>query len=130
MIAILVTGSRDWADRDAVYNALLPFYEKSHTRVVLIHGDARGLDRMAAAEAERFGWTILPMPAQWARYGNGSGPERNKEMCEVLSSLREVGYECHVLAFPIEVPRRPSGTRNCMKLSREYGFVPKVIAPR
>jgi hypothetical protein len=82
-VRILVTGSRDWTDRDVVMNALIDEWEKmGHSRdIVLVHGAARGLDRMAAEIWEGFlGYRCEPHPAKWNLYGKAAGYIRNEEM--------------------------------------------------
>jgi hypothetical protein len=61
---VLVTGSRWWRFPRPVIEILekLPIG-------VLRHGDAPGLDRMAALLAEQRGWEIDPVKAEWEIYG-------------------------------------------------------------
>jgi hypothetical protein len=69
---------------------------------VLIHGAALGVDTLADALASVHGLAgaILPMPAPWERLGKPAGMRRNAWMLDVLSRLRECGYECRVLCLP------------------------------
>ncbi|MDA8313082.1 MAG: SLOG family protein [Actinomycetota bacterium] len=68
---VLVTGGRDYADaalvelelRAAVEVHLGPGYDPA--RVVLVHGDVSGLDRLVAAAARRLGFQVEPHPAAW-----------------------------------------------------------------
>ncbi len=43
---LLVTGGRDFADRDLLY-ATLDRLHAEHNIIVVIHGDAKGADRLA-----------------------------------------------------------------------------------
>ena len=87
---LLVTGGRDFTDRDAIEHALLDIDVRPD---VVIHGAAAGTDRIAGEVAEAHNLTVWEFPAQWRRYGNSAGPRRNYQM------LVE-GRPTHVLAFP------------------------------
>jgi len=88
MRRLLVTGSRDWDDSATVENALnaawldlgaRTFAEPG--RVTLVHGDARGLDRMAASIWLRLGYgEVEAKPADWGGHGKRAGFVRNSEM--------------------------------------------------
>src|SRR5574339_1043148 len=49
---------------------------------VLIEGEASGVDELAKAIAKvhDYGCTLLPMPAQWRKYGKRAGTLRNEAM--------------------------------------------------
>ena len=70
-----VTGGRDYMNVDVVRAAL----DKVDPKMVLVHGNARGTDQLAAGlwegQAEHY-------PADWDRYGRAAGPIRNREMVE------------------------------------------------
>lgn len=80
---ILVTGSRDWDDRDAVWGAL----NKAATEagVVLVSGHCpTGADQMAEEWADcQPDVTIELHPADWETYGKRAGFLRNKEMVDL-----------------------------------------------
>lgn len=59
---------------------------------LLIHGDARGADRLAGDWAERNGVHQLAFPAQWERYGKQAGLIRNMRMLDEKPAI--------VIAFP------------------------------
>jgi hypothetical protein len=75
----LVTGGRDFADAEYVAKVLDSIHDKEPFREV-IHGDARGLDRIAGAWATMNGINVRAMPADWARHGRAAGPQRNARM--------------------------------------------------
>lgn len=50
--------------------------------VAVIHGDARGADRLAGAVAEAAGVPIEKYPADWDKHGRGAGPIRNQRMLD------------------------------------------------
>jgi len=49
---------------------------------VVIEGEARGADRIAAQEATAAGLTVLRFPAYWTTYGRSAGPIRNQQMLD------------------------------------------------
>lgn len=69
---ILVTGGRDYADAGQVESVLSGVLEElvatglGPSQVVLVHGAASGLDRLAAAAAHRLGLQVEAHPADWA----------------------------------------------------------------
>jgi hypothetical protein len=79
---ILVTGSRDWTDRDALNNALADVVRPipAHQEIVIVHGAAKGADTMADQWARIYGATVEAHPANWAKHGRKAGPIRNAVM--------------------------------------------------
>ena len=111
---VIVTGSRKWANTEAVYEALWDVYE-THGPFELRHGDcATGADAAAHHWFEVAGGyvdcTEQRFPANWTR-GHKAGPERNRRMIEAGADL--------VLAFPLP---EGSGTQHTMRLAREAGI--------
>ncbi|MGW6571645.1 DUF2493 domain-containing protein [Streptomyces sp. NPDC054945] len=84
---ILVTGSRDWADAEAIERAIFRVLYETKTAygdAVLIHGACpTGADAMAARYATALGMVVLAVPAQWDRWGKGAGYIRNAEMVDL-----------------------------------------------
>lgn len=83
---ILITGSRDWEDKGAVFSALLNA-AKQETDVTLVHGGASGADTIAARWGEHFGWTVEAHPADWAQYGKRAGFIRNDHMVKLGADI-------------------------------------------
>jgi hypothetical protein len=73
---VLITGSRTWTDNAVIRDALAPFRSPS---AVLVHGDARGADRIAAAIWRRWGLATEAHPANWNQ-GRAAGFLRNRRM--------------------------------------------------
>ena len=122
---ILVTGSRNWRDRQAIRDALDEALRR-YGPFVLVHGacpprwDGKpGADALAdewGMDHRYLGVRVERHPADWDRYGNGAGPVRNREMVEAGALL--------CLAFPLgESP----GTKGCMSLADAAGI--PVIEP-
>lgn len=78
---LLVCGSRDWTDRNAIARELIALAPD-----VVIHGAATGADFIAETEAKAWGRTsgrgisVVGYPAEWARDGKAAGPIRNARM--------------------------------------------------
>lgn len=89
-VRVLVTGSRTWRDRGALYDALDQVAERFRgSEIVLVHGAAKqGADRLAAEWAEtRPGIKPEPHPADWDGRGKGAGFARNTEMVRAGADL-------------------------------------------
>ncbi len=78
---VLVCGGRDYADYEYLQRQLF----KVHNIVAItevVHGAARGADRMADQWAK---WRNIPVrafPADWSRLGAAAGPTRNQQMID------------------------------------------------
>lgn len=68
---------------------------------VLVHGDAPGVDQIAADLAREWGWRVEPHRAEWGLLGKAAGPRRNTVMVNADADL--------VVAFPA-VGTRSVGT--------------------
>lgn len=131
---ILVTGDRNWSDRDFLFARLDEYHAISPiTRVV--EGCARGADMLsgdhppippAFADDPGFpgGWAWargIPgdhYPADWVQYRRAAGPIRNRQQ------LRE-GHPDVVLAFHDDLARS-KGTADMVAIARKAG-VPVVV---
>ena len=90
---VLVCGGRDYDDRHSLFTILDNYHTENEIKC-LIHGDARGADRLAAKWAEdRNIESIAAFPADWEKYGKSAGPVRNQEMLDY-------GRPDLVIAFP------------------------------
>lgn len=112
---ILVTGSREWTDRDTVWKVLggiatganVPLQE-----LTIVHGaNPHGADRIAAQWAQAHGVQQEQHPADWKRYGRAAGPIRNQEM---INSGIDI-----CLAFPLP---QSTGTRDMIKRAVDAGI--------
>lgn len=75
---ILVCGDRNWNDHNMIWAVL----DKLPSNTIIVHGAARGADRMANDVAEALGLTVEPHKAQWDLYGRSAGVRRNQEMLD------------------------------------------------
>jgi hypothetical protein len=77
---ILVTGSREWPDYDAVWSEIAGL-ALLHPHAVVVHGAHRdGADRFAAQAARAVGLAEEPHPARWKQWNRRAWPFRNAEM--------------------------------------------------
>lgn len=110
---LLVTGSRDFGNFDLMYDAIKHYISIFSYPECLIHGDARGADKMADGIAKNLQIPILKYPvsdAEWKAYPGSAGRLRNIKM------LKE-GRPTHVMAF--FAGRRTAGTQHMVHISKE-----------
>jgi hypothetical protein len=111
---VLVCGSRDWTDRDAIASALtgLP---GEHYDIEVIHGGARGADLIADEEARALGFATCRYPADWQAHGRRAGILRNLQMLDDKPNI--------VLAFQVGGSR---GTQHTIDEARRRGIPVEV----
>lgn len=113
VVKVLVCGGRDFEDSRLLYDTL----DKLHAEYrfhTIIHGDARGADRMAERWADDVGLTFVEVyTAEWEAYGRSAGYFRNQRMLDE-------GKPDLVVAFP-----GGKGTALMVELAKKAGV--KVI---
>jgi len=115
---VLVTGSRDLKDYQAVYDALDEIYFQK-APLIVIHGAARGADSFADSWAVfRANVTPVRVLADWENDGRAAGSIRNSRMLELNPDI--------VLAF-FQDGAGNYGTRHMTKIAREAGYEVKAI---
>jgi uncharacterized protein (DUF1684 family) len=118
MKRILVTGSRDWPDRAVVQDVLIQYVQDNSKwdewpdwrvfkKFTLVHGDAPGLDRIAAHIAKTLGMQVEAHPAHWLKYGKAAGPKRNQAMVALGADV--------CLAF---IKDNSKGATGCARMAR------------
>lgn len=119
MKLLVVTGSRDWTDREAIVDVI-----RDEMANLLMHGDCpTGADRIADTVGKLSTLTVVPMPAQWEKHGRSAGPIRNARMADVAVSMRSCGWNVVVHAFMVGESR---GTKNAIGQFRANGFAVNV----
>ena len=78
---VIVCGGRDCTQVQEVRD-FLSAQHKIAPITRLIHGNAHGVDSIAADWADYFDIPTSAYTADWARYGRGAGPRRNQWMLE------------------------------------------------
>lgn len=123
MRRILVTGSRDWTDEVTIRDALKAWHaalSRDGEEVVLVHGAARGADRIAKKIwVEEMGLVDEPHPARWRQYGKAAGPMRNTEMVDLGADT--------CLGFPLE---QSVGTFDCLDKAKAADIPISVYTER
>ena len=108
LMRVLVTGSRDWRDVEAIRKALW-WLRDSPEEVTVVYGDAPGADTIADRLAKEFGYLPAAYPAKWRKYGRAAGPRRNQQMVDSQPDV--------VLAFHEDLSKS-KGTKDCVKKAR------------
>lgn len=126
---ILITGSREFgrihaheaAHRQLMDQALrtgitlLQAQYGAEIDPLIVHGDARGADTLAARWAVAHNIRCEAVPARWDLYGKAAGPRRNIAMLETYAPEL-------VLGFPLNnTASKSRGTYHCMRAARERG---------
>ena len=78
-LRILVCGGRDYTNDAHIYLVLEAFADAP---VTVVHGAARGADRLAGIAARSLGLTVEAHPADWDRHGRRAGFLRNIAMLD------------------------------------------------
>ena len=105
---LLVTGGRDFTNRELVF-AALDKLDAEHCVDVVIHGAARGADTEAAGRCAVRSVPAWSCPADWS-LGKAAGALRNQWMLENTNP-------CHVIAFP-----GGTGTADMVRRARASGL--------
>jgi hypothetical protein len=108
---VLVCGSRDWTDREAIQAAIARYGPS----VEIIHGNARGADLLAVDVALFLGLPCVGFPADWDRHGRRAGILRNLEMLDERPDL--------VMAFQVGASR---GTQHTIDEALRRGISVEV----
>lgn len=114
---MLICGDRNWTDRSLIRDFLLTL---NHELDIVIHGAARGADRIAGEEAASLGFTVLAFPAQWRKHGRAAGPIRNREMADK-------GQPDIVAAFH-DFLEQSRGTADMVGIARKRGIPVLVMS--
>lgn len=122
---VVVTGGRNYQDRDAVFRAL-----EEAAPALLFHGaccekgksqNLTGADRWADEWAKMKQIPHFVFPAEWDRHGNSAGPRRNRQMLAgAMALVNNPGFTASIvklLAFP-----GGRGTANCKKTAESLGI--------
>lgn len=110
---ILVCGSRGWTHMLPVIERLCELSEGS----VVIHGAAKGADRIAGLVAGGLGLTVEAFPADWAKFGKRAGLIRNKQMLDTKPD--------RVIAF---WDGKSPGTKHTILTARYRGIPVEVVS--
>lgn len=89
----MVTGSRNWHDKDRLWAVFDSFKANDYSLVV---GDCpTGADSLALRYAKEHNWSCRVFVADWTRYGRTAGPIRNQEMVSQHAPAVDVFVICN-----------------------------------
>ena len=115
---VLVCGDRNWTDRKAIRVCLRELTKQGYTTV--IHGCARGADRIAAFEAKQMWYTIEHYPAKWGLYHRAAGPIRNQQMLDEGKPVLVIAFHDHI--------ELSSGTADMLSRAEKSGIPYALIS--
>lgn len=132
MTRILIFGSRDWVDSDALADAVMDWLHDDFERnrpdvswpeyrdqVVIVHGACpTGADAFAEEFAEIKGFKTERHPADWGKHGKAAGPIRNREMAAADADVGIGGWD-----------GKSPGTKNMICEAVMHG-IPVRIVPK
>lgn len=112
---VLVTGDRNWTDRNIVWAVLdgLRMGIGDDPDFIVIEGEARGADTEAREWAKAWRLDYEPFPAKWDEHGKSAGPRRNLKM--LVEGKPDV-----VLAFHGDL-ENSKGTKHMVTIARKAG---------
>jgi hypothetical protein len=128
----IVTGSRDWQNREALWRAL-----DDEKPDIVIHGNCehrdrrlRGADADADAWARMNGVMLLAAPAHFDRLGGKAGPIRNSFMAKVVAAILDgwpnPPHEVVVIAAPLPGSR---GTPDMVGKGKRHNWRARTVEP-
>lgn len=110
---VLVCGSRDFDNEALLFCLLEGLFGSSCGQDVIIEGEARGADRLAATWGDAHGIPVERYPADWDQYGKRAGYVRNQQMLDE-------GKPELVVAFYAD-QARTKGTAMMVDIARKAG---------
>lgn len=113
---VIVCGSRKWYDRQLIQDTLSDLMIHRGWCPIIVHGAARGADRIADEEAGKCGFLTEPHPANWDLYGKSAGFIRNIEMAQAGADL--------CIAF---WDGSSAGTKHMMDTAKKYEIPVEVV---
>jgi hypothetical protein len=121
---VLICGSRDWTAKEPIR----AFIQALEPESLVVHGNARGADRIAGWITVQEGHHAAAIPALWDRYGkSAAGPRRNRAMALLAPALSRAA------AFPYQARKAPgawcasSSTRTCRSSCGTANVLPATI---
>jgi hypothetical protein len=84
---ILITGDRYWACHKLAAEILRRLIARYGSDLVIVHGDATGVDESFGSAAKGLGLSVEAHPADWDQAGPAAGPRRNAEMIRAGADL-------------------------------------------
>jgi hypothetical protein len=109
---VIVCGSRTWKNDKVICRRLLDLPRGT----IIVHGNAKGADQIAASVAYRIGLKVESHPANWDEHHRAAGPIRNKLMASLGADL--------CIAF---WDGKSKGTKNMIETARKHDIHVDII---
>jgi len=113
-VIVVVTGGRDYADRDALFDALYEIHDLGTPITLIRNGGMTGADALSSRWAYEAGVDTECIGALWGTHGRSAGPKRNAAMLARPTNL--------VLAAP-----GGRGTASAVGLARGMGLTVREV---
>jgi hypothetical protein len=116
---VIVCGSRRWHDRTVIadtLNALVLEHDWRFPDPVIVHGAARGADRLAEDEAGKAGLLTEAHPADWDAHGKRAGVLRNEHMASLGADLCVAFWD-----------GQSTGTAHMMRTAEAHGIPVRIV---
>ena len=123
---ILACGSRDAPVEDWEFTVGNTIAKNMVLGGLLIHGDARGIDRMSEGATEFLDRRVERYPAKWDEHKKAAGPIRNAQMLSRLLQLKDEGKSVAVFAFHNDI-QSSMGTLDMASRTRRAEGVPLFV---
>ncbi len=104
---VIVTGDRAWAMNELAAAVLRRLGARYGPDLIIVHGDATGVDQSFCDVCNGFGYDQEPHPAAWDRLGNAAGSIRrlHSPWCGKTVRPRRAGVGSRRRQIPEVVPR-------------------------
>ena len=112
---VLICGSRTWTEWDPIWARM----EQLPADTIVVHGGARGVDKIADYIAGRLKLERRQYLAQWGKYGKAAGVIRNRQMIEEEQPDLVIAYWNGT----------SRGTKDTIDLARKHKIPVEVYTP-
>lgn len=116
MFKVIVAGSRDFSDYQFMVKKLdFLLSRKSHEKICIISGGARGADSLGERYARENNLKLKVFPADWNTFGRKAGYIRNEQMADNADAL---------VAF---WDGQSKGTQHMINIAKRRGLSVRVV---
>ena len=115
---IAITGDRFWNCPELAASIIRRLVKRYGPDIVIVHGDATGVDESFAVAAKGLGVVVEAHPADWDRLGKRAGPIRNGEMIRA-------GVDLCIAVHRFVMNSK--GTKDCARQAIEAGIPTYLI---
>jgi len=112
---VLICGSRDWNNFKIIEDFILTLPKDT----IIVEGDCKGADKISGYLGRQHGYRVIPVTAQWEKYGDAAGPIRNQEMLDLYKPEL-------VVAFHNDI-ENSRGTKDMVTRATRVGIEVKII---